>query len=72
MFITRGIPTVCGYGVTHGGVHGADEWADLESLCNTTEVYAHAILHFLGEDNHHVDGKPFDDLATAGLACQPA
>jgi succinyl-diaminopimelate desuccinylase len=49
MFITRGIPTVCGYGVTHGGVHGADEWADLESLCNTTEVYAHTILHFLGE-----------------------
>ena len=49
MFITRGIPTVCGYGVTHGGVHGADEWADLESLCNTTEVYAHTILHFLRE-----------------------
>lgn len=49
MFITRGIPTVCGYGVTHGGVHGADEWADLESLCDITEVYAHTILHFLGE-----------------------
>jgi len=49
MFITRGIPTVCGYGVTHGGVHGADAWADLESLCNTTDVYAHTILHFLGE-----------------------
>jgi acetylornithine deacetylase/succinyl-diaminopimelate desuccinylase-like protein len=51
MFITRGIPTVCGYGVTHGGVHGVDEWADLESLCNTTEVYAHTILHFLGENS---------------------
>ena len=32
MFITRGIPTVCGYGVAYGGVHGADEWVDLESL----------------------------------------
>ena len=49
MFITRGIPTVCGYGVTYGGVHGADEWADLESLRSTTEVYAHTILHFLGK-----------------------
>jgi hypothetical protein len=25
MFITRGIPTVCGYGAAYGGVHGADE-----------------------------------------------
>jgi succinyl-diaminopimelate desuccinylase len=25
MYMTRGIPTVCGYGVTCGGVHGADE-----------------------------------------------
>ena len=47
MFITRGIPTVCGYGATYGGVHGADEWVDLESLQSTTEVYAHTILHFL-------------------------
>ncbi len=48
MFITRGIPAVCGYGVTCGNVHGADEWADLESLRAVTEVYAHTILHFLG------------------------
>ena len=48
MFITRGIPTVCGYGATYGGVDGADEWVDLESLQNTTEVYAHTILHYLG------------------------
>jgi len=47
MFITRGIPTVCGYGATYGGVHGADEWVDVESLRNTTEVYAHTILHYL-------------------------
>jgi len=49
MFITRGIPTVCGYGVTCGGVHGADEWADLESLRKVTEVYAEAILRYCGE-----------------------
>ncbi len=48
MFITRGIPTVCGYGVNCGGVHGADEWVDLESLRTVTEVYAQTIMHFLG------------------------
>ncbi len=47
MFITRGIPTVCGYGVACGGVHGADEWVNLESLRNVTEVYAHTILQYL-------------------------
>lgn len=49
MFISRGIPTVCGYGVTCGGVHGADEWVDLESLRWVTEVYAHTILRYCGE-----------------------
>jgi len=49
MFISCGIPTVCGYGVTCGGVHGADEWVDLESLREVTEVYAHAILRYCGD-----------------------
>ncbi len=48
MFITRGIPAVCGYGVTCGNVHGADEWADLVSLRTVTEVYASTVLQFLG------------------------
>jgi succinyl-diaminopimelate desuccinylase len=48
MFITRGIPTVCGYGVACGGVHGANEWVDLESLRSITEVYAHTIVTYLG------------------------
>ncbi len=47
MFITRGIPTVCGYGVTCGGVHGADEWIDLKSLRRVTEIYAHTIMSYL-------------------------
>ncbi len=47
MFITRGIPTVCGYGVTCGGVHGADEWVDLASLHTVTEVYARTIMRYL-------------------------
>jgi acetylornithine deacetylase/succinyl-diaminopimelate desuccinylase-like protein len=49
MFISRGIPTVCGYGVTSGGVHGADEWVDLESLSQVTEVYAQTILQHVGK-----------------------
>jgi len=48
MFITRGIPAVCGYGVTCGNVHGADEWVDLESLRTVTEVYARTVLQYLG------------------------
>ncbi len=39
-----------------GGVHGADEWGDLDSLRSTTEVYAHTILHFLGNSCHTVNG----------------
>jgi succinyl-diaminopimelate desuccinylase len=48
MFISRGIPAVCGYGVACGGVHGADEWVDIESLRSVTEVYAQTIMHYLG------------------------
>lgn len=46
MFITRGIPAICGYGVQCGGVHGADEWADLASLREVTEVHTQAIVRF--------------------------
>ncbi len=50
MYISRGIPTVCGYGVMCGGVHGADEWADLNSLRTATEVYAITAMQFLKEE----------------------
>ena len=48
MFSTRGIETICGYGVNCGGLHGADEWVDLESLRRVTEVYARTIIQYLG------------------------
>jgi acetylornithine deacetylase/succinyl-diaminopimelate desuccinylase-like protein len=48
MFIARGIPAVCGYGADYGGVHAADEWADLGSLRRVTEVYARTAMHYLG------------------------
>jgi succinyl-diaminopimelate desuccinylase len=47
MFIQHGIPTVCGYGVNYGGVHGPNEWVDLASLQSITEVYAQVIINFL-------------------------
>ena len=49
MFITRGIPTICGYGAACGGVHGVDEWVDLESVRSVTEIYAHTIMAYLGQ-----------------------
>jgi len=48
MFICRGIPAVCGYGVACGGVHSADEWVDVASLRSVTEVYAQTIMRYLG------------------------
>lgn len=48
MFISRGIPAVCGYGVACGGVHGADEWVDIASLRSVTEIYAQTIMRYLG------------------------
>lgn len=50
MFISRGIPAVCGYGVECGGVHGADEWVDIASLRRVTKVYAQTIMQYLGMD----------------------
>ncbi len=49
MFVRKGIPTICGYGAAHGGVHSTDEWVDLGSLRRVTEVYAHTILSYLQE-----------------------
>ncbi len=47
MFSVRGIETICGYGVSCGGVHGADEWIDLDSLRSVTEIYARTVLKYL-------------------------
>lgn len=46
MFITCGIPAVCGNGVASGGTHGSDEWIDLESLRAVTEIYARTVLQY--------------------------
>lgn len=50
LFINKNIDTICGYGVKCGGIHGADEWADLKSLKELTEIYAKTIIYYLGEE----------------------
>lgn len=47
MFITRGIPAVCGFGPNGKGVHAPDEFVYIESLIDTTRIYVRAIVDFL-------------------------
>jgi acetylornithine deacetylase/succinyl-diaminopimelate desuccinylase-like protein len=51
MFITRGIPAVCGFGPNGAGVHGPDEYVTLDSVIDTTRIYARAVIDFLGMAN---------------------
>lgn len=48
MFVTNDIPTVSGFGPDGEGVHGVNEWVDLASLQKVTEIYARAIVDYLG------------------------
>ncbi len=48
MLVTHDIPTVSGFGPDGEGHHGVNEWVDLESLQQVTEIYAQTIVEFLG------------------------
>jgi len=48
MLITRGIPAICGFGPDGDNVHAADEYVDLKSLRQVTEIYARLIVDYLG------------------------
>ncbi len=48
MFITRGIPAICGFGPNGAGVHAPDEYVELDSLLDTTRIYARAVVDYLG------------------------
>lgn len=48
MLIGRGIPTICGFGPDGDNVHAADEFVDLKSLKQVTEIYARLIVEYLG------------------------
>ena len=44
MFIGRGIPTICGFGVNGDKAHAADEYLEIESLEKILEIYTKAAL----------------------------
>lgn len=48
MFITHGIPAICGFGPNGAGAHSPDEYVELDSLRDTTRIYARAIVDYLG------------------------
>lgn len=48
MFITRGIPAVCGFGPDGAGVHGPDEYVELDSVIDVTRIVARAVIDYLG------------------------
>jgi acetylornithine deacetylase/succinyl-diaminopimelate desuccinylase-like protein len=48
MFITSGIPAVCGFGPSGSRVHSPDEYVYLDDVIATTRIYARAVLDYLG------------------------
>lgn len=48
MFISRGIPAICGFGPAGAGVHAADEYVELDSFIATTRIFVRAIIDYLG------------------------
>jgi len=48
MFITRGIPAICGFGPNGQGAHAPDEYVELDSVIATTRIYVRAIVDYLG------------------------
>lgn len=39
----HGVPATCGFGVTYGGLHGADEWAELATVEPVYRAYRRAV-----------------------------
>lgn len=48
MYVTRDIPTICGFGPDGEGAHQETEWVSLKSLKKVTEIYARLALEYLG------------------------
>lgn len=48
MFITKGIPAICGFGPEGHGVHAPDEYVYTDSVIETTRIYVRAIVDYLG------------------------
>jgi len=49
MFITRGIPAICGFGPRGENVHAKDEYVDLIDLVNVTKILFKTVVDFLND-----------------------
>jgi acetylornithine deacetylase/succinyl-diaminopimelate desuccinylase-like protein len=49
MLINSGIPTLCGFGPKGDNAHGANEWVEINSLTQTTAIYAAVAEKYLIE-----------------------
>ncbi len=47
MLMTKGIPTICGFGPVGGNPHGADEFVEISSLAATVQIYQHVVLDYI-------------------------
>lgn len=48
MLVTRGIPTVAGFGPDGENAHAPDEYVDIKSLKDVTKIYARTVVDYLG------------------------
>jgi acetylornithine deacetylase/succinyl-diaminopimelate desuccinylase family protein len=48
MFITNGIPAVCGFGPSGSSAHSPDEYVLIDDVISTTKIYTRAIIDYLG------------------------
>jgi hypothetical protein len=55
---TKGIPAICGFGVTYKNIHAADEYIELASIPPVYEVYKEAVLQYLTGTAGEVDELP--------------
>ncbi len=44
MFIEKGIPTICGFGVTGDGMHSKDEYLEINSIPKVLKIYTETAL----------------------------
>lgn len=45
---SHGVPAMCGFGVSCGGIHGADEWIDVDTIGPVFEAYLQAVRAWCG------------------------
>lgn len=47
MLMTKGIPTICGFGPIGANPHGADEFVEISSLAETVQIYQQVVVDYI-------------------------